>query len=320
MMRQLYTLVIATFLLIIAACDSTPDKVLPKDKMADVMADMYVAESVADVNRTKFYTGGSDSLRKVLKQSILQRHGITQEDLDSSLMYYGRNLDKYVEVHDLIVEKLEQRMSQADAAMARAAGSMAGDSVDTWPGAPEVIISQRSPQQMLTFVLTPDDNWEKGDQYVWSIKTLNMRLPGHWTLAVDYPEGITEYAHAQFQGEGLNQLRLITDSTRIPTRIYGSLTTNPAQGEIIYLDSISLTRKRVDRQNYHQRHRQQRISMARQNKNTPKSEDTAPLEEESAKKEENDNAPVQSAVEVKVTDYDSRRSRITTNNAAALAN
>lgn len=318
MMRQLHTLVIATLLLIIAACNSTPDNVMSKDKMADVMADMYVAESVTDVNRTKYYTAGNDSLRKVLKQSILQRHGITQELLDSSLMYYGRNLDKYVEVHDLIVEKLEQRLSQSDAAMARAGGSMAGDSVNSWPGAPEVIISRRSPQQMLTFALIPDDNWEKGDQYVWSIKTLNMRLPGSWMMAVDYPEGITEYTHGQFQGEGLNQLRLITDSTRMPTRIYGSLTVNPARGEIIYLDSINLTRKRVDRQNYHMRHRQQRVSMTRQPKNTI-AERVAVSFEEQPRKEDEDSVPTPSPVEVKIQQDDGDKPKVRQNNAAALA-
>ncbi len=263
MMRRLHLLTLALMALLMAACDSTPENVLPKEQMADLMADLYVAESVTDVNRSQFYKGDNDSLRKVLKQSILLKHGVSQELLDSSFMYYGRNLDKYVEVHERMVEILEDRMSHADAAMARAGGSVAGDSVDTWPGAPEVVISRRSPQQVLTFALTPDDNWEKGDQYVWSFKTLNMRQPGQWILAVDYPDGITEYKNGQFQGEGLNQLQLYTDSTRMPTRIYGLLSTNPAEGEIIYLDSISLTRKRVDRFNYHLRHRQERVSTAR---------------------------------------------------------
>lgn len=323
MMRPLLTLVIATLLLIISACNSTPDKVLSKDKMADVMADMYVAESVTDVNRSKYYKAGNDSLRKVLKQSILQRHGITQELLDSSLMYYGRNLDQYGEVHNLIVEKLQEKLSQADAAMAIAAGSMSGDSVNTWPGAAEVIISQRSPQQMLTFALAPDDNWEKGDQYVWSVKTLNMRLPGQWILAVDYPDGFTEYTHGQFQGEGLNQLRLYTDSTRMPSRIYGSLTTNPALGEIIYLDSISLTRKRVDRQNYHLRHRQQRISTSHQHQSSKKSDDNVlVIGETSGKDEKNeeneDGSPETMSTRGKVIN-DNKKSKVIQNNAAALA-
>lgn len=312
MMRIVNTLLIAAIVWVVAACDSTPDKVLPPDDMASLMADMYVAESVTDVNRSQFYTGGDDSLRKVLKQSVLARHGVTQEVLDSSFMYYGRNLDKYVEVHDRIIAILEERMSHADAAMARAGASQAGDSVNTWPGAPQMVISRRSPSQTLMFSLTPDDNWQKGDYYQWSIKTLNMRMPSQWTLAVDYPGGITECINGQFQGEGLNQLKLYTDSTRIPSRVYGSLITNPAEGEVIYLDSITLTRKRVDRENYRMRHRQQRISTARQAQEQVSQPAPAPI----------DNTPVNDEPPVRgdaIVTTPGQHQKLKSHNAAALA-
>lgn len=315
MMRSIHTFIIAAVLSLVASCDSTPDKVLPPDDMASLMADIYVAESVTDVNRSQFYRNGEDSLRKVLKQSVLAHHGVSQEVLDSSFMYYGRHLDKYVEVHERIIAILEERMSHADAAMARAGVSQAGDSVNTWPGASQVVISRRSPQQTLMFSLTSDDNWQKGDQYLWSIKTLNMRMPSQWTLAADYPGGITESIHGTFQGEGLNQLRLYTDSTRIPERVYGSLVTNPAQGEVIYLDSISLTRKRVDRENYRMRHRQQRISTARQSESTAPqvSEPSAvPIDEGPG----NDEPPVRGNA---IVANPGQHQKLKSNNAAALA-
>ncbi len=264
-MRHITTTVIVCSAILFAACNRVPDNVLQPEPMAELLADLYVADRVVETNQTMFYRqAGNDSMRKVLKQSILHDHGVTQEMLDTSYMYYGHHLDDYVEIHDRVLEILTEKMSHSDAALAQAGFSVAGDSVDTWPGAMQLVLSRRSPQQTVTFTLQPDENWQKGDQYLWSVKSLNMRQPGQWVIAADYPGGITETQRGQFQGEGRNQLRLLTDSTCIPDRIYGSITLNPVAGEIIYIDSITLTRKRVDPLNYRLRHRQQRISTARQ--------------------------------------------------------
>lgn len=277
--RHISTIATACSAILFVACNRAPDNVLQPEPMAELLADLYVADRIVETNNSMFYRqAGNDSVRKVLKQSILRDHGVTQEELDSSYMYYGHHLDDYVDIHDRVLEILTDKMSHSDAALAQAGFSVAGDSVDTWPGAMQLVLSRRSPQQTVTFTLHPDENWQKGDQYLWSVKSLNMRQPGQWVIAADYPGGITETQRGQFQGEGRNQLRLLTDSTRIPDRIYGSITLNPIAGEIIYIDSITLTRKRVDPLNYRLRHRQQRISTARQDATTPQAYTMPPVE------------------------------------------
>ena len=96
-------------LLLAAACDRRPDGVLGKEDMARLLADIHKAEIVAETN-TRTY---NDSLKRVLRQSVYARHGVTTEDVDSSLSWYGYNMEKYLEVYDRVIEILEKERDDA---------------------------------------------------------------------------------------------------------------------------------------------------------------------------------------------------------------
>ncbi|MDE6826066.1 MAG: DUF4296 domain-containing protein, partial [Paramuribaculum sp.] len=73
-------------------CNPAPDGVLSPDEMAEVLADIHIGESVSETERRVF---NNDSIRRVLKQSILMKHGLNSETFDSSLMWYGQHIDLY---------------------------------------------------------------------------------------------------------------------------------------------------------------------------------------------------------------------------------
>ena len=86
----LLLIVLATSLL---ACDKTPGGVMSKNKMADLIVDLQLAESYIESHAQEF---PNDSSRMVIKQSIFKKHGITQEDYDSSLVWYAHNMEDYI--------------------------------------------------------------------------------------------------------------------------------------------------------------------------------------------------------------------------------
>jgi hypothetical protein len=84
--------------LIFFACTTRPYSVLSEKKMEEVMFDMYIAEAEVTNNYSIF---ASDSSRKrQLLASVFNRHGITQEKFDSSLVWYAANLDKYLKINE----------------------------------------------------------------------------------------------------------------------------------------------------------------------------------------------------------------------------
>lgn len=239
----------------ISGCNSVPGYVIPPDNMAELLADMYTAESIVDINRTSYMT---DSMKKVMKQSVYFRHGVTQQQVDTSFVWYGHHIEQYIEVYDKVIEILEKDIAQASANGAKF--GVAGDSVDAWQWSRHYALTKLSPRRIITFNLPKDENWQKGDIYAWAMKSINNRIPLKWGISAEYPDGTIEYCQSDINGEGWNKLQFISDSTQIPLRIAGYImATGNGSDENVYLDSISLIRDRIKPGIYHQRYRQRSI-------------------------------------------------------------
>lgn len=254
-----YGLIICVLSAIMIGCSNTPEYVIPHEKMVDLLVDIHIGESVVDVNRRDYR---NDSLKKGLKQSILAKHNITQEQLDTSLVWYGHNLEEYLEVYDDVISQLEKDVKDAEETgfgHEELAVSIAGDSVDVWNGLRFRVYNENAPIQYLSFVLKHDDNTEIGDEYLWEFKMHNNRSSVAWTMAADYNDGTTDYTTGITSSNGWNRLHLNTDSAKMISRIYGTARIVPVKGEIVYIDSISLLRTRYDVKTYNKHSRQHSI-------------------------------------------------------------
>lgn len=236
------------------SCQRTPKGVLDTDDMAELMADIHIGESVVDNEYIKY---DSDSVRKALKQAILERHGVTQADFDTSLVWYGHHLDKYIEVYEQTSEILQKRLDMAGAVGGSSEGvAVAGDSVDVWTGARRFEIGPNTPSNIVTFSLKHDANWKNGDSYTWRVKLHNMPAMAQWSINAEYSDGSTEVLSTMFAGEGWHEITFFADSTRQATRIFGDLTLTPGPGRRVYADSVELIRNRLIPSLYMQRYRQ----------------------------------------------------------------
>ncbi len=241
--------------LLLAGCSSRPGYVLSESKMSSVLADMHMAESVVEMSPSRF---GNDSLKMLLKQSVYAAHGITQEDFDTSLVWYGHHMDKYIDVLDKEIALLEERDRKAGAQAREAGMSMAGDSVDLWSGSPYLVLSDRYPSMAVPFEVAIDDNCEPGDRYTWRIKVIDNERPNiNWIIAANYADSTIEVLTANTMLAGWNEVTFITDSTRTLTALRGQFLPVLEDNEnTMYVDSIQLVRKRVDPDQYGRRYRQ----------------------------------------------------------------
>ena len=65
--------------------------------MADLIVDLQLAEAYIESHTADFE---DDSSKLVIKQSIFKKHGITQQDYDSSLVWYAHNMEDYNKAFD----------------------------------------------------------------------------------------------------------------------------------------------------------------------------------------------------------------------------
>lgn len=247
------------------ACDRTPDGVIPPGKMAELLADLNVAESVVDLDRRTY---PDDSARMALKQSVYARLGVTSAEVDSSYMYYGHHLKQYMDIHDDAVEILQDRLDrlgEGDSAEGVTL-AVAGDSVNVWSAPSAGTLSQLSPGGTLAFSINADSHWERGDWYTFTLKTLNGTPRVRMQMVVDYTDGTSEYSHYDATAEdgGTSHIMLYTDSARQAARVYGQASFDLATprtwarrspvGERLYIDSVALIRRRLDPLEYGRRY------------------------------------------------------------------
>lgn len=237
------------------SCNRVPDNIIQPDEMADLLADIHTAESVVEMNYGSYATEDS---RRALKHAILDKHGITQADLDTSFMWYGGHLDKYMAVYDNTTEILQSRLDKNQALEAEQASlSVSGDSVDVWSQPRRYVCSVRSATKYLTFKLSADKNWSKGDSYTWRAKFFNNKSTVRWGIVAEYDDGTTEVLNDQFSSTGWQQVTFYTDSTRTAKAVRGYLEIDPRSNTTaMYLDSVQLVRNRLNSRRYSQRYRQ----------------------------------------------------------------
>lgn len=253
-MRKLLYIIIV--LLAVCSCKRTPGYVIKADEMSAILADMHMAEAVVENNYGNY---ASDSARMALKQTVLETHGVTLEQFDTSLVWYGHNIDEYLKVYDGVIENLQARQSAASSASVLAM-SIGGDSADVWPGSRYMVLSKRLPSPMIGFDFKNDDNFEKGDIYTFRVKVLDN--PGanvKWVMAADYDDGRLDVLNLNISPlqSGWSEVTFVTDSTRTLDRIRGhfEVEAEEAKSNEIWVDSISLVRRRLSPEAYQQRFR-----------------------------------------------------------------
>lgn len=244
-------------LVLLVACSKVPRYVIPPDKMAELLADIHIGESVVDLNRADYRT---DSSKLVMLQSVLMRHNVTKQQLDTSFDWYGHHISYYMEVYDKAIELLERRLAETGNRIAAENISIAGDSVDVWNSAPFIALNNLSPTRYITFSLSSDENWERGDSYTWRAKFTNNSDVSKWGIMADYSDGSMEIFTSDLTGDGWCELKFISDSTKTATHVYGYMNITPRGNTTVWADSLMLVRNRLNPEAYRQHFRQQRIS------------------------------------------------------------
>ena len=241
----------------IMACNSKPDEVLNEKKLEDLLVDVYKCEAIVDNNRTTYK---SDSMKAVVKQSVFLKHGVTQQQYDSSLVWYGHNVKKYIKIYENVIERLEDEeyelKNAGQAAGKRVAKRMtkrylsSGDSADIWDKEQVFIFVPQYETNVLRFEFNTKSDDRNGDRYSFIFRARNCHGTVKAFLGLDYPDGSTSFVYRSTLSEGENVMAVQGDSTKRIRRVYGYVSAAPSVREAMFIDSIMLLRTRLDSAHY----------------------------------------------------------------------
>lgn len=244
----------------LSACNTVPEGVIDTDKMAELMADIHQANAVVELNPNT-YT--SDSVKMSLKKAVFERYGITEEQFDSSLMWYGHNLDIYKDVYDNVIKILEKREHDviAEARLAGEKMTIMGDSIDIWTLSRRIILDKKQfgKYAQLQFSTPADENARKGDRYEWHLYPYNGKMSIDALLGVDYNDGSSEYQVSNLRMDEHSSIMLQADSNKIVSRVYGYMLYEFENESAVFVDSLMLYRSRLNSSIYNRHNRQRTI-------------------------------------------------------------
>lgn len=241
LIKSRYTILLFV-LVFLTTCSKVPEHILSEKKMQEVITDMHIAEGIIASDYTRY---NNDSIKKVLYKSVFSKHNITQADYDSSLIWYAKNLDIYLQVYDRARVDLEQRIKDLGDVQAKASPSSNQDSIDIWPRRTTLELTPKALFNGVVFDISPDVNYSSGSSFVLGMKVwgISKGMKHYPEVRMSIDQGDTIIAtNKKVDSDGYKELIIKSLPTKQVKRVYGSIRLDNTDTTYfkIYVDSLNL--------------------------------------------------------------------------------
>lgn len=229
-----------------SSCSDRPKGALNEKDMVKLMVDMELAEAYVNTQNNLSYND-----REEIGKRVLEAHGVSEESLDTTLAWYGRNMDEYSTLFDKVDKEIAKRRKK----YTEIPGLELKVSDNLWIFGDHSVISPLGGNDALIFSLH-HPVIEKGE-----VVKMSFYLPNPTnlknTLGVEYTDGTGEATVSNSSRNKVN-LELHTDSSKVVSRIFGTMQLKDLKGLPLYIDSISLKGEPIDTLEYRAKRRTQK--------------------------------------------------------------
>ena len=224
--------------LMLTGCEKRPEHVLSDSEMVDLMTDLLLADALEQSTSKSVLP---DSVRNNLGESILYERGIDRTTLDSTFIWYSRNLDDYYRLYSKVDRRLKKLKKNVGTAVPE---SEIENNIWDLPG--YFKFTNSGAGDAMTFVL-PGEAVEKGEELKWKMY-LEPDAHADLMIGIDYENGYSSYTRREASG-GHTELSVVADTSLRASRIYGFIWAD-REKRPIWIDSISLIKLPFDSTTY----------------------------------------------------------------------
>lgn len=166
-LNKYYIIFLFSFLFIVSGCKvKRPDYVIPEAKMEQVLYDYHLAKAMGD------NLPYNENYKKVLYlESVFDKHGITEAEFDTSLVWYTRNTEVLYNIYERVNERFKSQQDEINTLISirdnKPKISQPGDSIDVWVWERIYRLSDAPLTNKMSFVLPSDTNFKSRDTLVW---------------------------------------------------------------------------------------------------------------------------------------------------------
>lgn len=167
-MKHICSLICLT--LFLACAPNKPSNVLSEDDMEDILVDYHLALAMAELQ-----VGDLQANRYILTQAALKKHDITEAELDTSLVYWCQNSEKFVKICERVSERLNY-MAESQGVERQEKNRYSylateGDTANVWNLREGVVLIPNIVDNIYSFSIEADSTYLPGDYFMWAFKT-----------------------------------------------------------------------------------------------------------------------------------------------------
>ena len=162
-----YSLPYIFLLMLAVACKPTvPSQYIQPGEMENILYDYHVAQAMSDNPGL-----GNAEIRKVeYIHAVLEKHGVSEADFDSSLVYYYSHADRLKEIYVRVSDRLSNEAKSLGAAVGDinrySQYSAIGDTANIWNLTPDILLIPRATQNRYEFKVPVDTAFYLGDSFM----------------------------------------------------------------------------------------------------------------------------------------------------------
>ena len=233
--------------LFVVACSRVPKGVIPERKMQRLLTDIHLADAIISYDPFNFQY---DENKKALYQSVFDKHRVTEAMYDSSLVWYGKNLDVYMQVYSMALVDVKKRIEEVSKNIVPEKVEPSNEEMeDIWSIGKYHEFYPSSLSNSIIFNFKPDEAYSSGSIFVLGLHVLGfvpgMQSPVEVHLRAEQND-TTIIANNQIDSDGYYELILRTLPIPRVKRVYGYVRLNESTVTYhsIYLNNFSIMKYR----------------------------------------------------------------------------
>lgn len=154
----------------LTACQvKRPETVLTDAQMENVLYDFHIAKAMGeDIPYNESYK------RVLYVESVYKKHGITQADFDTSMVWFARHPETLTKIYEKVNERLKAQREGINHLIAlrdnKPKESSPGDSIDVWIWQHIYELTGMPLDNKISFTLPSDTNFKDRDTLKWTVR------------------------------------------------------------------------------------------------------------------------------------------------------
>ena len=220
---------VAVCMAMLSSCKPrVPSRYIQPDDMEDLLHDLHIAQAMA--NEAAHKEGSLGYQQNLYFAAVLEKHGVTKAEFDSSLTYYYVRADRFSDMYKHVVDRLSNEamaLGASEGEISRYANlnSANGDTTNIWAGALSAVLVPYAPFNLFTFEQKADTSFRKGDSFMFIANTDYIFQSGSRNvqacIAVRYDNDTVVSRTSSMSSSGITQIRVPELAGRQATDIRG---------------------------------------------------------------------------------------------------